>query len=72
MPLQPLDISSDDDDEPSASNGKPKHLDSLKRPKTEIEVINSAKKVVTEGNLSPFQCSNKGLRFLISLLMQIY
>lgn len=47
VPFQPLTISSDDDDEPSPSNG----TKFLKRPKTEIAVVNPAKKVVTEGNL---------------------
>ncbi|KAI7758084.1 hypothetical protein M8C21_033349 [Ambrosia artemisiifolia] len=46
MTSQPLDISSDDDEDPAPSNGT-KHL-AVKRPKTELTVINLAKKVVGE------------------------
>ncbi|KAI3734796.1 hypothetical protein L6452_14275 [Arctium lappa] len=42
-----LDISSDDDDEPSPSNGT-KNLAGGKRPKSETAIINPAKKVETE------------------------
>ncbi|KAI3729026.1 hypothetical protein L6452_17672 [Arctium lappa] len=41
-----LDISSDDDDEPSPSNGT-KNLAGGKRPKSETAVINPSKKVET-------------------------
>ena len=48
MPVA-LDISSDDDDEPSPSNGT-KNLAGSKRPKSETTIINPTKKVETEGN----------------------
>ncbi|KAI3731036.1 hypothetical protein L1987_62219 [Smallanthus sonchifolius] len=47
MPAQPLDISSDDDDDPAPSNGT-KHLAVGKRPKTELTIINPTKKVAAE------------------------
>ncbi|KAI3828672.1 hypothetical protein L1987_02780 [Smallanthus sonchifolius] len=48
MPAQPLDISSDDDDDLAPSNVT-KHLAVGKRPKTELTVINPTKKVAAEG-----------------------